>query len=324
MPEKNKRHLTLEMREVVQAGLEERASARKISKRIGVSPSTVTREIKANRTLKERRAWANARLSVRCARHRDCDRSGFACEKCSTRLTMRKSCRTRDCTRSCPDFARAMCPTTEKWPYVCPASCPKKSHCGYPRASYSALSAHAPSAKRLSESRSGIGICEEELKAMDDLIAPLVRRSQSFEAIWALHADEAFEAAIPVLLVDRGCEFDDWEDMERSCLAPAAAAHYTATLWTPTRNRNASATTSSSAAYCPRRGATSTSWAPTSSRCARATSTPTPLPGARGGCAFGLASGYFPPSVLSFLGLRQLDPDEMVLKPYLMPHVVRQ
>lgn len=31
---------------------------------------------------------------------------------------------------------------------------------------------------------------------------------------------EAFEAAIPVLLVDRGREFDDWEGMERFCLAP--------------------------------------------------------------------------------------------------------
>lgn len=446
MPEKNRKHLTLEMREVIQAGLEEKASARKISKRIGVSPSTVTREIKVNRTIKERKAAANAKLSVRCVHYRDCEKSGGACKKCSTRFTVCKNCRTYDCTKSCPDFVRVMCPATEVWPYVCPAMCPKKSHCGYPKVSYSALSAHTLSTQRLSESRSGIGICEEELKAMDDLITPLIKQGQSFEAIWATHADElpvgvrcaynyqasgilscadielprkvrmrprkksgkhlrdrvdrtgrtfddfqalpledqarvvqgdsvegfeenaqdllslfvpalsfhiympkrhackedtvaclddleracgspeAFEAVIPILLLDRGCEFDDWEGMERSCLVPGCRR---------CRVFYCDAMDSNQKSQCERdheqlrrilpktRSDFDKLSAADVALCASHVNS-YPLARRAGKCAFELAVGYFPQSVLTFLGLTWLDPDEVVLKPYLMPHVVKQ
>ena len=446
MPEKNKKHLTLEMREVIQAGLEEKTSARKISKRIGVSPSTVTREIKANRELKEKKASASAKLSVRCVHYRDCKKSGDVCKKCSTRLTMCKNCRTHDCTKSCSDFVRVMCPTTEAWPYICPPHCSKRSHCGYPKASYNARSAHALSTQRLSESRSGIGISEEELRAMNDLVVPLVKQGQSFEAIWATHGDElsvgvrcaynyqalgilscadielprkvrmrprkktkvstrdridrtgrtysdflalpledqvrvvqgdsvegfeentqdllsllvlarsfhiympkrhacpeatvacldsleracgspeAFEAVIPILLVDRGREFDDFEGMERSCLVPG---HRRCRVF------YCDAMDSNQKSQCERDHEQLRRILPktrsdfdklSATDVAICTSHVNSYPLARhsGKCAFELAEGYFPTSLLTFLGLKRLAPDDVVLKPYLMPHAVKQ
>ena len=46
--------LTLDQREVISHGIHGSWSARKIASAIGVSPSTVTREVKANRTVTER------------------------------------------------------------------------------------------------------------------------------------------------------------------------------------------------------------------------------------------------------------------------------
>lgn len=83
-----------------------------------------------------------------------------------------------------------MCPTTEKWPYVCPDGCPKRSRCTYPKCRYSAADAHEAYRARLSSSREGIDLTDGELDAMRGVVAPLVKKGQSFEAIWATHADE--------------------------------------------------------------------------------------------------------------------------------------
>lgn len=190
MPGTNGRHLTKENREVIECGLRGGESARRIARKIGASPSTVTREVKANRTVREPRLPKGALRSSRCSHFAACQRGGEACEGCPTRLTSCKRRRTRDCTRSCPDFDLRMCPATQRWPYVCRDGCPKRAHCGYPKCSYGAADADAAYRARLSSSREGIGIGADELAAMDALVAPLVRKGHSFEATWASHAGE--------------------------------------------------------------------------------------------------------------------------------------
>ena len=190
MTGKRRPQLTVDQREVIARGVHESWSARRIASAIGASPSTVTREVKANRTVTDRGRRRSARLSVRCARYRGCDRAGTACPGCASRATRCRQCRTRDCTLSCPDYERRMCPETERWPYVCPPSCPRRSRCSYPKCSYDAPSAEAAHRERLSSSRAGIAVSEGELQAMVELVAPLLRRGQSFEAIWAEHGDE--------------------------------------------------------------------------------------------------------------------------------------
>jgi IS30 family transposase len=190
MPKSKGKHLTREDRDVIEAGIRDGDSARGIAKSIGVSASTVTREVKANRTVRERKRTPGAKLAVRCIHYRDCQVSGSACEKCSTRLTTCKMCKTRSCIDTCFDFRRTMCPTTEVWPYGCLQNCPRRGHCGYPRCSYGAADADASYRLRLVASREGIDITSEELEAMNKLVAPLVRQGQSFEAIWETHARE--------------------------------------------------------------------------------------------------------------------------------------
>lgn len=189
MPESKGRHLDLEDRLVVEEGLGSGLSARALSRRLHISASTVTREIRNNKTVKVP-VRKGAKPSTRCSNYNECQRSGDACEKCSTRLTACKHCKTRACVDSCNAFTLKMCPKTEAWPYICPTDCRKRPNCSYPKCSYRAESAQRLYEKRLSESRAGFDITPEELEAAMKIIKPLVEKGQSFEAIWANHSDE--------------------------------------------------------------------------------------------------------------------------------------
>lgn len=190
MPRSKGKHLSKENREVIESGIRDVDSARKIAKRLDVNVSTVTREVKTNRTIRVPKARRGTKLSTRCAKYSTCQASGTACTKCSTALTTCKHCETKHCIRTCPGFEQKMCPTTEKWPYVCPGQCPKRGRCGYPKCSYDAGDANEAYEDRRSDSRKGICLSSDELKAMGDIVEPLVRQGQSFEAIWSNHTDE--------------------------------------------------------------------------------------------------------------------------------------
>lgn len=189
MPEGKGKHLDIDDRDIVEEGLGECLSAGKIARRLKVSASTVTREVKANRTIKvpERKGAVPA---SRCIHYRDCQDSASACAKCQSKLTTCKKCRTRRCIDSCPRFELLMCEKTEKWPYVCPKSCAKRGACSLPKCSYRAKEADKAYRARLASARSGVDISPEELAAMVELVGGLLGKGQSIEAIWHNHRDE--------------------------------------------------------------------------------------------------------------------------------------
>lgn len=178
----------------IEEGIRRGDSARSIAAAVGVSPSTVVREVRTNRTLTERKRRPGANLAVRCARYRECDAVGTACEGCATAYVRCKACRTRSCIDSCPRFELNTCPETRSWPYVCPRGCPRRSHCGYPTCRYRAEEAQAAHDARLRSSRSGVDATEEELARINALVAPLVRHGHSFEAICAAHPEVGVSA----------------------------------------------------------------------------------------------------------------------------------
>ena len=98
------KHIDEDIREAIQEGIGRGDSARSIAKSTGVSPSTVTREVRANRTVRVPSRRDGAKLAVRCARYRECEAAGTACEGCAHRYTPCRSCRSRSCIDSCPDF----------------------------------------------------------------------------------------------------------------------------------------------------------------------------------------------------------------------------
>lgn len=184
------KHMDDDSREAIQIGIGRGDSARSIAKAIGVSASTVTREVRANRTVRVPARRDGARLAVRCARYRECEAVGTACEGCTHRYTLCRNCRSRSCIDSCPDFVLRMCPTTESWPYVCPEGCPRRSRCNLPKCRYVAHEAQAAHEARLSASRSGIDATPERLERVNSIVVPLALQGHSFEAIHAAHGDE--------------------------------------------------------------------------------------------------------------------------------------
>ena len=176
-------------RSIIDDGIRNGLSAREISRRLKVAPSTVTREVMANRSVKHpnRTGVAKAR---RCVHYEVCQISASACEGCSSRYTTCKKCKTRDCADSCSSFELKTCPKTQSWPYVCPPRCAKRNNCNYPKFSYGASAADTTYRTRLVTSRDGADLTEAELSSMLAIIEPLVAKGQSFEAIWSEHKDE--------------------------------------------------------------------------------------------------------------------------------------
>lgn len=441
------KHLNLEQRFVIEEGLREGESCRTIAKKIGVSPSTVSREVQVNRVGKEIKSRRPLKLSLRCTHFPDCEKVGQACPKCSSLFVRCRDCRTRHCIHSCPDFERKQCPWTSKWPYVCPPHCRKRGGCNYPKYRYRASEAHAQAQTRLSESRRGIDISEEELCALNELVAPLIKQGQSFEAIWATHQEElpicvrsaynyqenslltclnaelprkvrlrprkrfvpsqskrskidrqgkefsdflalpielqarvvqgdsvcgfqdnkldilslhfvargfqsyqlkghgvaretirclneweqafgspeAFRAAIPVLLVDRGAEFDDWEGMERSCISPEIKR--TQVFYCDTMQSNQKANAERNHEQLRRILVKNRSnFDALSIEDVRLCTNHVNSYSIERfeNCAFDQMVGLVGTKVLTKMGFEQLVPDEVILKPYLLPDVVEQ
>ena len=177
-------------RVLIEEGVYDGKSCRTIASELTVSPSTVSRELKNNRTVLVPPKKPGAKLAIRCAHYRDCQILGGACANCKSQYVHCKNCRTRSCIDTCPHFELKMCETTEKWPYVCPKGCPKRSHCTYPKSRYRAEEAQAAYSSRLVSSRQGIDVTEEELARINAIVAPLVRQGWSFEAIHSEYGDE--------------------------------------------------------------------------------------------------------------------------------------
>lgn len=182
MPRESKKHMTITERLAIQRGLEEGRSLSSIARDLEVSASTVSREIKANRTMDYR---GRARWNP-CARKRGCRVRGL-CGGCE--MARCSSCRRVRCWEVCGEFEESRCDIIERAPFVC-GDCARFHNCGFVRASYSAVDAQLSYEKRLVESRQGISITPAQLESMVKLVRARLRQGWSLEAIWAVHGPQ--------------------------------------------------------------------------------------------------------------------------------------
>lgn len=183
MPEKKNKHMTIEDRIVIQNGLEAGESFAAMGRKIGVSTSTVAREVKANRTLYVPKGKTHWNL---CARKRECDLTGICGKACS--IASCKGCARVRCNEVCPDFAERRCELIGRAPYVCGA-CHRSSNCGFAHARYSAVEAQLSYSKRLVESREGVSLRPEQLESLVRFVKARLRQGWSIAAIWAVDGD---------------------------------------------------------------------------------------------------------------------------------------
>lgn len=185
MPTSKGKHLTYEDRCDIVFGLKEQASLRSIGSRIGVSASTISREIIRNRSDKGYRASgviaANHCISRRACQIRSVCGSTSCIKSCS-------NCRQIACNTRCTQYVEQQCVRTLRAPHCC-NGCRSYQTCMQHRYTYHAQDAQRSADSRLKSSRAGINATPAAIETMVALIKELSAKNQSLAHIWHTHGD---------------------------------------------------------------------------------------------------------------------------------------
>lgn len=180
----NQKHLTLEDRNKIEVGLNNRKSFKSIALDLDKDCTTISKEIRGHLTVV--RKGAPYRPFNDCLRRFNCGHYGDICSECSRKSSKCGLC--GSCTSHCKDYQKEVCSLLSKPPYVC-NGCNQKSLCTLEKKIYSAAYAHKEYKEVLSESRSGINLTEQELRQLDSVISPLLKNGQSLHHILVHNQD---------------------------------------------------------------------------------------------------------------------------------------
>ncbi|MBP5167710.1 MAG: IS30 family transposase [Oscillospiraceae bacterium] len=172
--EKNK-HLTSDERHFIEDSLNHKMSYASIASALGKDPTTISKEVKTHSIL--RRDGCFGKNYNNCKHQYFCKRSAL-CDPCNSpqKHVYCKNCIL--CNQHCPDYEPIICSRRKKTSHVC-NGCGFVYDCNYEKTFYKASKAQKEYKALLSESRSGIGFTEEELKSLDDKVSTLIRQGQS-------------------------------------------------------------------------------------------------------------------------------------------------
>ena len=204
-------HLTLAERETIQDLLKEGYSFGQIAAEIGKCKTTVSREIKAYRN------YVNSKTAVTfmpknvCVHRYECDiKNVCKSSECFYKAKKCKIC--GKCNEKCDKCKEDICPKHDKPPYVC-NGCDKKVRCQLSKYIYNARKAHDMYLEKLSISRSGITLSEEEIRRLDMIITPKIRNGQSVRNICIHNKDDIMlsDKTVYKYIHERIFEIDDFD-----------------------------------------------------------------------------------------------------------------
>lgn len=177
------KHLTSEDRIFIQQGLQEACSLRQIAGLLERSLSVISREVRKHRTSLNTGAFG--RITNRCIHRDSCSKYALCMDKpdCTRRCS---AC--SKCNMQCPNFSELFCDRLESSPYVC-NGCADRHSCVLRKYVYYADQAQKAYKDTLRESRSGLNISEDELRALDTFVSPLIRNGQSVHHIAMTQGD---------------------------------------------------------------------------------------------------------------------------------------
>ena len=185
------KHLNLEARILIETLLNERNSFKSIARHLGKDCTTISKEVKAHICFDKTGAYGHAFNDCRLAFLHQCSiqKICFHCTASSTRLCW--TC--GKCNSSCISYEKYICPKFSKPPYVC-NGCQQRSKCTLEKHLYKASYAQGEYEQVRSESRSGFALSETELRQIDDVVSPLLKKGQSLHHIAVHHADELMKS----------------------------------------------------------------------------------------------------------------------------------
>lgn len=169
-------HLSQANRAVIENGLNKRRSIHEIAHDIEKEPSSVLREIERNSIYEESQVSTCEFIHTCQERH--------VCGNLNCYAICSKKC-SYDCYKNCKLFKKRTCDKLNKSPYVC-NGCPrlKNRSCQFDRKVYNASHAHQHYREILKSRRAGFDLTAEELKNINDIISPLIKKGQSPYHIW--------------------------------------------------------------------------------------------------------------------------------------------
>lgn len=185
------KHLTLDSRIIIETQLNQHNSFKGIAKLLDKDCTTIAKEIKNHICFEKSgslgKAFNDCKLSHshQCSSYKVCNicqhRSDRPCWKCGR------------CIQSCILYEKYICPKLSKPPYVC-NGCQQRYKCTLEKHYYKASYAQKEYELVRSESRSGFALSEIELKQLDDIVSPLLKKGQSLHHIVVHHADELMKS----------------------------------------------------------------------------------------------------------------------------------
>lgn len=187
MPNEKGKQLTFDDRCLIEEKLKSGDSFREIARQLNVSPTTVSNEVRLNRTFYKSKKMPQ-QAQARCAEYSTCQVVGL-CYKCTSSAAACKRCRKKRCFDLCDKFEQCVCPKRECAPFVC-NKCAKRAYCGYEKAHYKASEAQSKRDERLRQAHLGVACNPSEMVQMVEKVRGLLKQGQSLESIWASHSDE--------------------------------------------------------------------------------------------------------------------------------------
>ena len=181
MPEKPGGHLTRGDRKDIEEYLRDSMSLAAIAEKIGVSKTTISKEVKKNR-VNESPAFMDHTSRNICMHIGSCHAYDLCGRGCVVQC---RECKSSLCNEVCPEFLPNECPYTLRAPYVC-NDCKRRFGygCGFRHWYYDGNLAHEMSEARKSASRQGVDCTMEELQRLVEIVRPRLLNGQSPENIW--------------------------------------------------------------------------------------------------------------------------------------------
>lgn len=174
---------TYEDRLTIQKYLKDNLSFKEIARRLDKNPTTISREV---RKYSSGIATGYPGFSFNACKNRFSCRKKGLCSKDCTRPSALFCRLCQKCNDNCPDFIEEICTARFRVPYVC-NGCEQINKCTLLKNIYDAEYAHVKAHETISESRSGLCICEEEIARLNSIITPFVHQGQSIHQIYESH-----------------------------------------------------------------------------------------------------------------------------------------
>ena len=183
----NGKHLTEDDRAFIAEALLMNTAFKDIGKSLSKDPSTISKEVRVNRTYKQPGHHGDNKPNI-CVHRRNCQESYVCAPEYLGKQCSYGCSRCTHCNESCKEFQKEECPELKKAPYVC-NGCKKKKYCRLEKYYYRAVTAQRKYQERLKTSRMGIGISEEECIELDNFITPLIKKGQPISHIYNVAKD---------------------------------------------------------------------------------------------------------------------------------------